>query len=149
MKPMESTVEKNIVDVIQFQQAAMPGQYEEGISSMQKRILQEGGPFLPDKLNADEVIPATREGSVIGFGFLFYRKGYADIMQMVDPKYHSQGIGMELLHQMELRAKTKGMAEIHSFITDKKPSAQKAMEKAGYRAARREQGRILYAKSLK
>lgn len=140
---------ETILDAIQFEPAVQPQKYEDVIIEMQERILQKDGPFLPDKLRADEVIPATQEGSLVGFGFLFYRNGYADIMQMVDPKHHSQGIGMELLHQMELRAKIKGMAEIHSFITDKKPSAQMAMEKAGYKVARRESGRILYAKSLK
>ncbi len=139
----------NITDAIQFASAVRPDQHKEHISAMQKRILQIGGPFLPDKLNADEVIPATLEGSDIGFGFLFYKKGYADGMQMVDPDYQSRGIGMKLLHQMEQRAKTKGMAEIHSFIMDNKPSAQKAMEKAGYKATRRESGRILYTKFLR
>jgi len=140
--------EKNNLKPVEFGVPVTYDECKEEISSIQRRIIEDGGPFLPDKSVANVIIPVFRGDTVIGFGFLFVRDDYVDIMRMVDPDEQGQGVGKLLLIQLEKWTKGIGVEEVHSYILDSKQSAQDAMEKAGYVISRREQGRILYVKKL-
>lgn len=139
---------ERLVHLVQFGKASEPRIYENQILEMQKRVLQNKGPFLPDKLESSAVIPALVQDKPVGFGFLFVRSGHTDLMTLVDPDYQSVGIGMKLVYQLEILTKKLGLSEIHAFITDKKQTAQDAFESAGYQIKRKESGRILYIKKL-
>ena len=134
---------------LKFGEPKKPDIYEQEIVAMQRRILETDRPmYLPNTLIADLVVPVLKEEKIIGFGFLFFREGYADEMHMVDPSEQSKGVGMELVKNLEEVGKERGANEIHSFIVDNRPQAQRAMELAGYTVQRKERGRILYVKKL-
>ncbi|SRR5258708_25014229 len=133
---------------LEFGKPVSPSEYENDINQMQKRILKERQPFLPDKMSANIAVPIIKENKNVGFGFLFLRNNYADIMYMVDPSEQGKGLGMKLVQELENVAKENKIPELHSFIVDNKPQAQKAMELAGFRIKRREEGRLLYSKTI-
>lgn len=139
--------ETDVLDIT-FGEPAKPDDYEEEIKDIQRKIILNKGRFVPDKFNAQAVIPTFQGEKPIAFGFLFLKDDYAEIMRIVDPEQQSKGIGSALLMQLEDLARRLGCTEIRSFIIADKPSAQRAFENAGYYVKRHDGDRILYAKVL-
>lgn len=118
------------------------------IKEIQDLIIKDGGPYLADKDNSSAVLPVYSGNEIVAFGLLIINQDHGDIMQMVSPQHKRKGIATSMLPQLENLARSLGLKEIHSFVSDKNKKFIDIMIDLGYKIGRREQGRILFVKNL-
>jgi ribosomal protein S18 acetylase RimI-like enzyme len=141
----QAAVEHLHVFVIQQAEAYLGrGPWDDDVYAIEEHYLNNHGEFLVGEI----------EGHIVAMGALRHTSHmHAEIMRMrVHPDYQGQGFGVQILDELETRARAMGYTTLHLHTSTLQLAAQKLYEKHGYQEVGREDYHhlqiILYEKAL-
>ncbi|MEZ5316882.1 MAG: GNAT family N-acetyltransferase [Vicinamibacterales bacterium] len=84
------------------------------------------GVFTLDTLKAGEVVPGEwwrveDDGRVVGYGWMDYSWGDAEVLVAVDPDARAHGIGSFIFDRLEDEAGHKGINYMYNVVPDRHP----------------------------